>query len=84
MINIKQIFKRRTSWDEVPIKRVILVTISAILKELADRLPFQYKEFVKIFGKEPQTALPDHGPHDMTIDLEPGKEPSSGKLYPFS
>ena len=62
----------------------MLVTISAILNELANRLPFQYKEFVEIFGKEVQTALPNHGPHDMTINLESSKEPLLGKLYPLS
>jgi len=35
-------------------------------------------------GKEAQAALPAQGEQDMTIDLEPGKQPPSGKLYPLS
>jgi len=37
-----------------------------------------------MFGKEAQAALPAHGEQDMTIDLQPGKQPPSGKLYPLS
>jgi len=47
-------------------------------------LPTQYRDFVRIFGKEAQAALPAHGEQDMTIDLEPGKQPPSGKIYPLS
>ena len=28
--------------------------------------------------------MPEHGPWDMSIDLEPGKQPLSGHLYPLS
>ena len=31
-----------------------------------------------------QTALPQHGPQDIAIDLLPDTEPPSGKLYPMS
>jgi len=37
-----------------------------------------------MFGIEAQAALPPHSEQDMTIDLEPGKQPPSGKLYPLS
>jgi len=47
-------------------------------------LATQYRDFVRIFGKETQVALPSHGEQDITIDLELGKQPPSGKLYPLS
>jgi len=63
---------------------VMQITAAENLHGLAERLPTQYRDFVRIFGKEVQAALPAHGEQDMTIDLEPGKQPPSGKLYPLS
>jgi len=63
---------------------VMHITAAENLQELTERLPTQYRDFVRIFGKEAQAALPVHGEQDMTIDLEPGKQPPSGKLYPLS
>jgi len=63
---------------------VIQITAAQNLQGLAARLPPQYRDFVRIFGKEAQAALPAHGDQDVTIDLEPGKQPPSGKLYPLS
>jgi len=60
------------------------ITEAENLQGLAERLPTQYRDFVRIFGKEAQAALPAHGEQEMTIDLEPGKQPPSGKLYPLS
>jgi len=53
-------------------------------KILAERLLVQYRDFLEIFGKAAQASLAAHGPQDMVIDLEPGKQPPSGKLYPLS
>jgi len=63
---------------------VMQITATENLPGLTERLPTQYRDFVRIFGKEPRAALPAHGEQDMTIDLEPGKQPPSGKLYPLS
>jgi len=63
---------------------VMKITAAVNLQGLAERLPTVYRDFVRIFGKEAQAALPAHGEQDMTIDLEPGKQPPSGKLYPLS
>jgi len=63
---------------------VMQITAAENLQGLAERLQTQYRDFVRIFGKEAQAALPAHGEDDMTIDLEPGKQPPSGKLYPLS
>ena len=43
-----------------------------------------YHEFEKVFGKEMQSALPEHGAQDCAIELLPNTEPPSGKLYPIS
>jgi len=48
------------------------------------RLPVQYRPFAEVFSREAQQSLPAHGPHDMEINLEPGKVPPAGSLYPLS
>jgi len=63
---------------------VMQITAAENPEGLAERLPTQYRDFVRIFGKEAQAVLPAHEEQDMTIDLEPGKQPPSGKLYPLS
>jgi len=64
--------------------RILSIIVGKDLKTLAERLPVQYRDFVQIFGKAAQASLPAHGPQDMVIDLEPGKQPPSAKLYPLS
>ena len=51
---------------------------------VVERLPLLYREFAEVFSREGQNRLPEHGPWDMSIDLEPGKQPPSGRLYPLS
>jgi len=63
---------------------VMHITAAENLQALAERLPTRYRDFVRIFGKEAQAPLPAHGKQDMTIDLEPGKQPPLGELYPLS
>ena len=63
---------------------VMQITVAETLQRLVERLPTQYRDFVRIFVKEAQAALPAHGAQDMTIDLEPGNQPPSGKFYPLS
>jgi len=58
---------------------VIKITAAEDLQGLAGRLLIQDRDFVRIFGKGAQAALPAHGEQDMTINLEPGKQPASGK-----
>ena len=47
-------------------------------------MPAFYHEFHKVFGKEIQSAFPEHGPQDCAIELLPNTEPPSGKLYRMS
>jgi len=60
------------------------ITVAENLQGLVERLPTQYRGFVRVLGKEAQAALTAHGEQDITIDLESGKQPPSGKLYPLS
>jgi len=64
--------------------RIMQIIMSEDLKILAERLPVQYRDFIKIFGKAAQASLPAHGSQDIIIDLDPGKQPPSGKLYLLS
>jgi len=73
---------RRLSTGKV--HRIIQISMDEDLRTLVERLPVQYRDFVEMFGKAVQASLPAHGPQDMVIDLEPGKQPPSGKLYPLS
>ena len=51
---------------------------------VALRLPIQYRPYAKVFSRETQHSLLEHGPHDMEINLELGKEAPAGSLYPLS
>jgi len=62
---------------------VMQITEVENLQRLAERLQNQYRNFGQIFGKEAQPALPTHAENDITIDLELGKQPLLGKLYPL-
>ena len=64
--------------------RVMKITVAEDLDALASRLAAQYRDFVGIFGKAAQASLATHRPQDMLMDLEPGKQPPFGKLYPLS
>jgi len=66
------------------VHRIMQIIMGEDLNTLAKRLPVQYRDFIEIFGKAVQASLPAHRPQDMVIDLEPGKKPPSGKLYPLS
>jgi len=82
LIHVGKWESRRLSTGKV--RRIMQIIVNEDLKTLAKRLPVQYREFVKTFGKVAQASLPAHRPQDMIIDLEPGKQPPSGKLYPLS
>jgi len=73
---------RRLSTGKV--RRIMQIVVSEELKTLAERLLVQYRDFVEIFRKGAQPSLPAYRPQDMVIDLEPGKQSHSGKLYPLS
>ncbi|SLM35846.1 gag polymerase env [Lasallia pustulata] len=49
-----------------------------------DALPPKYHDFADIFQAAEKQSLLERGPHDHTIDLEPGQQPPFGKLYSMS
>ena len=67
-------------------KRAFSISVSTDDKNtlLEAGVPAFYHEFEKVFSKEMQSALPEHGPQDCAIDLLPNTEPPSSKLYPMS
>ena len=54
-------------------KRVFSISVSADNKNtlLEAGVPAFYHEFEEVFGKEMQSALPEHGPQDCAIELLP-------------
>ena len=72
-------------WDRLETLRVAHIQFTdAAGNSVADRLPPQYRQFAQLFSREAQQQLSEHGSEDMTIDLEPGKVPPAGHLYPLS
>ena len=88
------IVNEQTEWSDIPAR--VISTLSAqaaYTPKLAgggtqsysmSKLPPEYQNFAEVFGQEAQSALPEHGDHDMRIELEPGKILPSGRLYPLS
>jgi len=50
----------------------------------ATPLPAYVTEFQSMFAKEDFNILPEHHKWDHTIELIPGAEPKSPKVYPLS
>ena len=50
----------------------------------ATPLPAYVAEFQSVFAKEDFDILPEHRKWDHTIELIPGAEPKSLKIYPLS
>ena len=44
-------------------------------------IPKAYQDLAAAFSEERANTLPEHGPHEMSIDLEPGKTAPYGPLY---
>ncbi|SLM37413.1 retrotransposon nucleocapsid protein [Lasallia pustulata] len=47
-------------------------------------LPPEYHDFADIFQAADKQSLPERGPHNHAIDLEPEQQPPFGKLYSMS
>lgn len=48
---------------------------------LEKMVPAEFHEFLDVFDKKRSERLPEHGPHDLAIDLEGAVLPPTGKLY---
>jgi len=60
LIHVGKWESRRLSTGKVC--RIMQIIVGEDLKTLAERLPVQYRDFIKIFGKAAQASLPAHGP----------------------
>ena len=56
----------------------------APIKSFEDLVPKPYQEFKDVFAKESFDQLPPRKPWDHAIQLTPGAEPFSTKVYPMS
>lgn len=90
----ERIFALMTISDEYTEEMEIRATGSISARMAADaakandtgsvRVPPQYREFEKVFSKESFDELPSKRPWDHAIELTPGAQPFSTKVYPMS
>jgi len=57
---------------------------SAETQAITAQLPAYIMEFRSVFAKENFNILPEHCKWDHAIELTPGAEPKSSKVYPLS
>ena len=82
------IVNEQTEWSDIPARVISTLSAQAAYTPklagggtqsyLMSKLSSEYQNFAEVFGQEAQSALPEHGDHDMRIELEPGKIPPSG------
>jgi hypothetical protein len=60
------------------------MTPAMSLKELKNKLPVDYHDFLNVFDKEKATQLPPHRSYDHKIELEGEGQPPRSRLYPMS
>ena len=53
-------------------------------KMTADKIPEQYRDYVKVFAKESFDTLPEKRPWDHAIELKPDAKAVDCKIYPLS
>src|SRR5258706_13878914 len=72
-------------WQDTSVRYICSIeALRTFDPKLLDLLPSEYHEFAKVFSKEAQDALPEHGPYDTHLELQPGKTPRSSHLYLLS
>ena len=53
-------------------------------QDVADKLPGPYKQFTELFSRDAAERLPAWTDNDLRIELEDGKKPPVGRLFPLS
>lgn len=53
-------------------------------KTLEERIPKEFHRFLKVFSDQAADRVPEHKPWDHKIELKPGFEPRSSKIYPLN
>ena len=85
---VRVLHDEEKNMDSVHIER--RAQIGSALAEIKDKpdikatLPEVLKEFADLADEDKAYELPDHGPDDHAIDLEPGKKPPYGPIYSLS
>jgi hypothetical protein len=64
--------------------QLLSIGIAQAERQEGPELPSQCCDFSDVFDKAIQDTLPSHRQYDCTIDLEPGKQPPYGPIYPLS
>ena len=47
-------------------------------------VPVEFQKYKDVFSESDASLLPDHGPQELSINLEPGKQPPWGPIYQLS
>ena len=89
---VSEVPKALTPWKSEPVLRGFLAGAYAVLlppsnvepEYITVDVPTEYEDLSDVFGKAENLTLPDHGPYDHAIDLEPGRTPPFGPLYNLS
>ncbi|GAA5890907.1 hypothetical protein JCM16303_003413 [Sporobolomyces ruberrimus] len=69
---------------DVPLPNLPALTTDEV-KSLQEAVPAAYHEYLDVFSEEIADTLPDHRPGiDHAIDIEPGKEIPTSRIYPLS
>jgi hypothetical protein len=58
--------------------------VDDLRKGAPDSIPSQYADFIDVFSEQEASKLPEHGRHDLAIELTAGSQPPWGPLYPLS
>lgn len=53
-------------------------------KTLEERIPKEFHKFLPVFSNQAADRVPEHKPWDHKIELKPGFEPKSAKIYPLN
>ena len=61
-----------------------MISSSPELAQLASSLPDSLKDYLDVFSASNTKRLAPHRDIDLAIELQPGKEPPYGPIYPLS
>ena len=79
-----QRFQKRTKNANVYALVEINHLIPSNINSLIDKLPSSLKDYIDVFSNDNARKLAPHRDIDMAIELQPGKEPPYGPIYPLS
>ena len=76
------------TWDELVLhdtKAQVIGHVSEIQSEdPLEQVPTEFRQYLRIMGKEAADTLLEHRPYDCKIDLKEGATAPWGLIYPLS